>query len=174
MKTMRMLAGGLVLFAALTLGLGCGPQGGTTPKGDTKGETKPAAEGKGDHAHGAGPHGGTVADWGGGQYHVEFTVDHPKQEAAVYILGSDEKTPAPVKAKDDQLLLTIKEPPFQLVLKAVPQKGDPEGKSSRFAGKHERLGKEQEFAGTISGEVDGTPYVGDFREEPEAPTKGKK
>src|SRR3954467_12372621 len=92
MKTMRMPAGGLALFAALTLALGCGPQGGTTPKGDTKGDTKPGAEGRGDHAaHGGGPRGGAVADWGGGQYHVEFTVDHPKQEATVYILGGDEK-----------------------------------------------------------------------------------
>ena len=28
------------------------------------------------HSHGAGPHDGTLADWGGGKYHVEFTVDH--------------------------------------------------------------------------------------------------
>jgi hypothetical protein len=35
----------------------------------------------GDHEHGAGPHGGTLADWGGGKYHVEFTVDHDAKEA---------------------------------------------------------------------------------------------
>lgn len=29
-----------------------------------------------------------------------------------------------------------------------------------------KLGVVQEFAGTISGEVDGTPYVADFKEEP--------
>jgi hypothetical protein len=92
----------------------------------------------------------------------------------VYILGSDEKTPAPIKARDDQLLLTIKEPAFQVVLKADPQKGDPRGKASCFAGKHEKLGKEQEFAGTVSGEVDGTPYAGDFKEEPEGDKKDKK
>jgi hypothetical protein len=39
-------------------------------------------------------------------------------------------------------------------------------RSSRFVGKHEKIGVEQEFAGTIVGEVDGTPYTGDFQEEP--------
>jgi hypothetical protein len=163
---MRMLTGGLAVLAALTLAAGCGKTGGDNPKGDRAGK-----DGKGGkkkvHEHGPGPHGGTVADWGGGKYHVEFTVDHGKQEATVYVLGDDEKTPVPIKAKDGQLLLAIKEPPFQVVLKAVPQKGDPEGAASRFAGKHEKLGKEQEFAGTITGEADGTPYSGDFKEEPE-------
>jgi len=164
MKSIRLMATGLAVGAALVLVWGCGPQGGTSAPGNTK-AGKPA---KGEpHEHGAGPHGGTVADWGGGKYHVEFTVDHGQQEAAVYILGGDEKTPAPVKTKDGQLLLTIQEPAFQVVLKASPLPGDPEGKASCFRGKHERLGKEQEFAGTISGEVDGTPYAGDFKEEPE-------
>jgi hypothetical protein len=171
MKSNRILAGGLAVLAALVLMVGCNKQGETSPKEGTK-PAKAVKDGKGGHgAHGAGPHGGTVGDWGGGKYHVEFTVDHGKQEATVYVLGSDEKTPAPIKAKDGQLLLTIKEPSFQVSLKAAPQPGDPEGAASRFAGKHERLGKEQEFAGTISGEADGTPYAGDFKEEPEQPKK---
>jgi hypothetical protein len=159
MKRRHMLAEGLALFAAFTVAAGCG---GPSPKGDAKGKGGTDA-----HAHGEGPHGGVVADWGGGKYHVEFTVDHDKQEATVYILGSNEKTAVPIKAKDGQLLLSIKEPAFQVPLKAAPQPKDPEGKASRFAGKHEKLGKVQEFAGTISGEVDGTPYAGDFEEEPE-------
>jgi hypothetical protein len=176
MKRVHDQATALAVLAALTLAVGCGgPSGPATPKGGTSaGKTSKA--GKEEHTHGAGPHGGTVADWGGGKYHVEFTVDHGKHEATVYVLGGDEKTPAPVKAKDGQLLLTIKEPPFQVVLKATPLKDDPPGAASRFVGTHERLGKEQEFAGTISGEVDGKPYAGDFREEPEGPdhAKGKK
>ena len=115
-------------------------------------------------AHGAGPHEGAVADWGGGKYHVEFTVDHGKQEATVYVLGSDEKTATPVKA--DKLLLSISDPKFQVDLNAAPLEGEKGGVASRFVGKHENLGKVQEFAGTISGEVDGTPYAGDFKEEP--------
>jgi hypothetical protein len=33
-------------------------------------------------------------------------------------------------------------------------------------GTHDSLGVVQEFSGTISGEIDGTPYSGDFKEEP--------
>ncbi len=51
-------------------------------------------------------------------------------------------------------------------LHPAPQKGDAEGTSSAFVGKHENLGIVQEYAGTITGEVDGTPYTGDFKEEP--------
>lgn len=118
------------------------------------------------HGHGAGPHGGTLADWGGGKYHIEFTVDHDKKEAVVYVLGGDEKTPAPVKTADGSLLLTITEPAFQVTLKASPLEGEKEGASSRYVGQHDSLGIVREFAGSVSGEVDGTPYAGDFKEEP--------
>lgn len=116
------------------------------------------------HGHGAGPHEGTVADWGGGKYHVEFNVDHSKQEGTVYILGSDEKTPVPIAA--ESIEITIIDPIMQLSLKASPQDGDKPGTSSRFVGNHEKLGVVQEYAGTISGVIDGTPYSGDFKEEP--------
>jgi hypothetical protein len=169
MKMLQLFAAGLLLLG-LAMVTGCSNQQATSPKG---GEKAPPKGGEGqDHTHGAGPHGGVVFDLGGGTYHAEFTVDHPKQEATVYILGSDAKTAAPVKA--DKLLLSINEPQFQVELKAVPLDGEPKGVSSRFVGKHERLGKEQEFAGTVSGEIDGKPYAGDFKEEPEHPKQDKK
>src|SRR5687768_7317882 len=59
---------------------------------DTKAKPGAATE---DHHHGEGPNGGVVTDWGGGAYHVEFTVDHDKKSSAVYILGDDGKSPAP-------------------------------------------------------------------------------
>lgn len=121
----------------------------------------PAAA-SGGHSHGAGPHGGTVADWGGGAYHVEFTVDHDKQEATVYILSSDGETDAPIKA--ETLTLSIDEPAFQVKLAAHPQDGESNGASSRFVGEHESLGVVREFSGSITGEIDGTPYAADFAE----------
>jgi hypothetical protein len=114
------------------------------------------------HAHGEGPHGGTVADWGGGKFHVEFTVDHDKQEATVYILGDDEKTATPIDA--EEITLSIKDPAFTASLKASPQDGDPEGKASRFVGNHENLGIVKEYEGSMSGAVNGTPYSGNFKE----------
>lgn len=119
--------------------------------------------GSGGHSHGAGPHGGAVADAAGGKYHFEFTVDHPTQEATIYILGSDAKTAAPIKT--DKMLLSINEPAFQVDLMAVPLDGETDGMCSRFVGKHESLGIIREFAGTISGTDDGTPVAADFKEE---------
>jgi len=120
-------------------------------------------EGDGGHSHGVGPHGGTVADWGGGAYHVEFTVNHDKKEATVYVLGSDEKTPEPIKA--ESILLIVKKPELQADLLPKPLEGEPEGSSSRFVGTHDGLATVMEYEGTIGGEVDGTPYAGNFREE---------
>jgi hypothetical protein len=168
MMTTRWTSLALALTAALSFAAGCAPAPAPVPT--TPPTSTPAAKAH-DHphphsGHGAGPHEGTLADWGGGKYHVEFTVDHDKKEATVYVLGGDEKTPAPIKPADGKLLLTITEPSFQVDLAAVPLEGEAEGLSSRFVGRHEKLGIVQEFAGSISGEVDGTPYAGDFKEEP--------
>ncbi|MEJ7591084.1 MAG: hypothetical protein WKF77_06010 [Planctomycetaceae bacterium] len=124
-----------------------------------------AGEGEGEHAHGhgAGPHDGTLADWGGGKYHVEFTVNHDKQEATVYVLGSDEKSPSPIKT--EKILLSIGDPELQADLLPVPLEGETDGLSSRFVGKHEKLGIVQEYAGTMTAEIEGTPYTGEFKEE---------
>ena len=158
----------------LTLAVGCGEAEKAAPTSNpTPAANAPAKDDHGHKhaAHGAGPHEGAVADWGGGKFHVEFTVDHDKQEATVYVLGSDEKTATPIKAADGKILLTIKQPSFQVELTATPLDGEAEGTSSRFVGKDEKLGVVQEFEGTISGEAEGTPYTGDFKEEPHAEHK---
>jgi hypothetical protein len=157
----------MACLLTLTLALGCGGGDQPAPK-----PTPAPSTAKEEHGHEAGPHEGTLADWGGGKFHVEFCVDHDKQEATVYILGSDEKTATPVKT--DKLLLSINDPKFQVELVAAPQEGETEGTASRFIGKHESLGKVQDFAGTISGEVEGTPYAGDFKEESHGEHKHKK
>ena len=118
------------------------------------------------HGHGSGPHDGTIADWGGGTFHVEFTVDHDKQEATVYVFGSDEKTPEPINS--ESILLTLKEPQMQIDLMPVPLTGESGGKSSRFIGTHDGLATVMEYEGTMSAVVDGTPYAGKFKEEPHA------
>jgi hypothetical protein len=158
-----------VLFASSALAYvlaGCAETPAPAPASTTTTQTSPAAGDHGhDHpAHGAGPHGGTLTDWGGGAYHVEFTVDHDKKEATVYILGSDEKTPAPIKAEKIQIV--INDPMTELELVAQPLEGEADGASSRFVGTHDTIGIVKEFAGTVSGQIEGTPYTGDFKEEP--------
>ena len=163
MKNLALTLTSLIVISTLVFVAGCGDSKKSESEG--KGKSKQPAGHSDDHpAHGAGPHGGTIADWGGGKYHVEFTVDHGKQEATVYILGGDEKTPSPIKASEIQL--NIKDPKMDVKLKAAPQDDDPTGSASRFVGTHNSLGVVQEYAGTISGVVDGTPYSGDFKEEP--------
>lgn len=154
----------MTLVAVLTLVAGCSDKA-QTPA-DQMPSTPAARSNTGEegHSHGEGPNGGAVADWGGGKYHVEFTVNHDTLEATVFVLDNNAASPAPVKA--ESLLLTITDPAFQVELTPSPMEGEAEGTSSRFVGKHENLGIVQEFAGTISGEVQGTPYAGDFQEEP--------
>jgi hypothetical protein len=158
MHRLSVLSGSTLLLFVL----GCGQQPAPAPAPTPSTSGTPAVK---DHpAHGSGPHGGTITDWGGGAYHVEFTVDHDKKEATVYILGGDEKTPAPIKAQS--IHVTINDPMTEMDLTAKPLEGEAEGTSSRFVGTHDTIGIVQEFAGTISGEIEGTPYTGDFKEEP--------
>ncbi len=167
MKSSLISLASIATLLATSLMVGCGKQTAQQPAAPSPAATSESDHGhpheEGGHGHGAGPHDGTVADWGGGKYHVEFTVDHEKQEATVYILGSDEKTSEPIAA--NSVLLTINEPELQTELLPVPLAGEADGKSSRFVGTHESLGIVQEYGGTISGEVDGTPYAGNFQEE---------
>lgn len=177
MKTSHSLLMTIAAVTAMTFLSGCGNPDEPAPSASTDQPTAQAESsdhghehgedshdhGEGGHAHGAGPHDGTVADWGGGKFHVEFTVDHDKKESVVYILGSDEKTPTPVNSAS--VLLSISEPEFQVELAPQPLEGEAEGTSSRFVGTHDSLSIVREFAGTISAEVDGTPYVGEFKEE---------
>jgi hypothetical protein len=159
MKRFSILASSAVVLFAL----GCGQSPAPAPAPSSTGSSGTPAEPE-VHSHGAGPHGGALTDWGGGAYHVEFTVDHDKKEATCYIIGSDEKTPAPIKA--EKIHLVINDPMTEMDLMAKPLEGEAEGTSSRFVGTHDTIGIVQEFAGTISGDVDGTPYSGDFKEEP--------
>lgn len=162
MKSLDLTLPTLIAIGTLTFVIGCGDS-----QPDTNGNSeKPAnhVDEQGHAGHGVGPHDGTLADWGGGKYHVEFTVDHGKQEATIFILGDDEKTASPIQAEEIQL--SIKDPVMQVTLKASPQEGDPEGSASRFVGNHKSLDVVQEYAGTITGVVDGIPYSGDFKEEP--------
>ncbi len=169
----------LLVLCLLVAGIGCNqnkstpdpdqnPGGGSASEvhGHDHAHDEPTDHRVEGHAHGAGPHDGTIADWGGGTYHVEFTVDHEKRQATVYVFGSDEKTPTPIDAESIELSVT--DPNMQVTLQADPQETDPEGMSSRFVGTHEKLGVVQEYSGTITGVVDGTPYSGDFKEESHA------
>jgi hypothetical protein len=163
---MKAIASTFLLLALLTTGCS-GKKDDSKPKDNTKKTDKD------EHEHGAGPHKGTIIEWGpDDKYHLEFTVDHPAKEVKVYVLGGDAKTAKPIKT--DKFTLTIKKPAFQIELKPLPEKGDPEGTTSCFAGKHDNFGVKQEFEGSVTGVLDGKQYTGDFKEEEEEKPAPKK
>ena len=170
MKTSQFTLLSVAAMLSISLMVGCGDKTAEPPAQQSGSSSTSESdhghphEGEAAHGgHGAGPHDGTLADWGGGEYHVEFTVDHDKKQATVYVLGSDEQTPAPITA--ETLLLTIKKPKIQIDLLPVPLDGESDGRPSRFVGTHDGLATVMEYEGTMSAEVDGTPYAGNFKEE---------
>ena len=68
----------VVTLVALAVSSGCKPKVSTTDDTTSSSSTasSSSSEKPAHSAHGAGLHGGTITDWGGGKYHVEFTVDH--------------------------------------------------------------------------------------------------
>jgi hypothetical protein len=156
-----------LLVAALTVA-GCGDKSATQATGGGK-ETARAGGTKSDHApHGAGPNGGVVFDLG--KYHAEFTIDHPKKECTILVLGPDEKNPAPYSVVAKELTLTTKEtktregkivPP--MTVKMLPR-DEKDGKASKFVGTDPGLGSVADFAGTVAAVIDGKPSTGEFQE----------
>jgi hypothetical protein len=159
-RAIRFLAG----MAMLVL-VGCG----------ARTDVKPPAKAH-EHAHpNEGPHGGALIEWGAEEFHAEFTVDHDKKEATIYILDETCKKAPNVKPEDiTEVKLTIKNvtPPVTIDLKHDAGKSDEKGIA--FTGGHEKLGTVMEFKGEVSGKVSGTPYVGDFEEKEHDHEHGKK
>lgn len=157
---------GLGLLALTVAITGCAEK---TDAPDTKTEaktTKTENTQEEKHAHGTGPNGGVVFDLGA--HHAEFTVDHPKKECYVLVIGDDEKTPTAVTATE--LTLTTKEtktengkvvPPMTITM--MPQDAA-DGKASKFVGSDPGIGNVADFEGTVVGEIDGKPAQGTFKE----------
>jgi hypothetical protein len=148
----------LLIAVLLALG-GCHPPG--------QGKKGAAGVKAKDHHAEKGPHDGVLVEWGDDEYHAEFTVDHDKKQATIYIL--DGKAKDPVAIDPEKVTLTITNVPgsaaLKIPLKAEPQKGDTEGLASRFVGSDDKLGVEMDFKGEIAGEVKGKEYKGKFDEK---------
>lgn len=156
------MAGLLVAIVALS---GCS---GSKDKMPAAAATKPGApaDEAAPHVHGAGPNGGVVFDLG--SHHAEFTVDHPKQQCMILVLGDDEKTPTPIAATE--FILNTKETktadgkvvqPMTITMKTVDAQ---DGRTAKFVGTDPGIGNVADFAGTVSGEIDSKPAMGEFKE----------
>lgn len=111
-----------------------------------------------------GPHGGPLVEWGEEEYHLEVVTDAKTGEVAVYVLDGEVKKSKPIDAKE--LILTLKStPPVVMKLTATADKGDPEGKFSKYVGKNDAFTKEMKWTGSVSGKVGNKPYAGDFKQK---------
>jgi hypothetical protein len=121
-----------------------------------------------EHAHpDEGPHHGALIELGNEEYHGEFTVDHGKKEAVVYILDSTaKKAPKDDPATITNVTLTISNvtPPATIQLKHDPGRSGAEGIA--FAGTHDALKEEKEYKGTFSVKIGAKEFTGDFEEKP--------
>ena len=151
-----MIAGSLCV--ALMVVSGCAKP--TAEQGGPSAEPAPASAESKPHTHGSGPNGGVVFDLGA--QHAEFTVDHDKQQATILFFER------PVAATG--LILNIQETktahgttvaPMTVTLAATDAA---DGKAAKFVGTDPGIGNVADFAGTVSGEIDGKPASGDFKE----------
>ena len=91
-----------------------------------------------------------------------------KKECTILFLGDDEKTPTAVAATE--FILNIHETktadgttvaPMTITMSPVDAA---DGKATTFVGTDPGIGNVADFAGTVSGEIDGKPAMGEFKE----------
>jgi hypothetical protein len=154
-------------LAAVLAAAGCDKKTEPSKPADKGGDKKGDGTGSSGHAHGKGPNGGAIFDLG--KYHAEFTVNHDKKECTILILGDDEKTPVAVAATE--LTVSTKEAktkdgkvvaPMTVTLKPVDAR---DGKATKFVGTDPGIGNVADFEGAVTGEIDGKPSKGEFKEE---------
>lgn len=130
---MNLCQTGICLLGSLVIISGCGQ---STSDYKKIGDVKKAAKDHdhdthtGGHSHyGAGPHGGSIIELGGEDYHAELVLDHDAHALRIFLLKADAKSPLLSKATEANLSLDKDK---TLTLKASPQEGETDGQSSRF------------------------------------------
>ncbi len=159
MKYLGLMSPGLLVVAFWTTG--CSKPSEPKPAA-SRTTAAPAAE----HSHGLGPNGGVVFE--AGSRHAEFTVDHPKKECKFIFLGNDEKTPAAVAATEFVLIIQETRTADGVAVPSMTVTMSPvdavDGKATTFVGTDPGIGNVADFAGMVTGEIDGKPISGSFDE----------
>lgn len=137
---------------------GCGKSGDKT-------DSKTEPEKKGAHpSHG--PHDGGLVELGDEEYHAEIINDEKTHTVTIYVLDGTAKKAVPIDAKEVLINLKHDGKPEQFKLPAVPDTGDPEGKSSRFQLKHKELVHDLGHDGAepkLTVRIKGNSYTGDIK-----------
>ncbi len=155
----------VILLMAVVSSPGCSKSKDSQP---TAAETNRAARAPeaAAHSHGTGPSGGIVFDLG--SHHAEFNVDHDKQQCTIVILGDDEKTPMPIAATGFVLSINETKTADGKAVPAMTVDMQPvdatDGKAAKYVGTDPGIANVADFAGTVSGEIDNKPAMGEFDE----------
>lgn len=156
----------LVWFAA-----GCGDAPDSKKPKEVSGGPPKTVETSGhEHDHGDPPHHGTLIELGDEEYHAELVHDEKAKTVTVYILDSAAKKAVPIEAAEIVINLKHDGKPEQFPLKADPDSGDPQGKSSRFVSKDAELAEDLDHKGAnpqLAVQVAGKSYVGKIAHEHE-------
>lgn len=162
MKCAKLLNPGLLVVALVLAG--CSKSSETSPAESN--HNAPAVGATAEHTHGTGPNGGVVFDLG--NYHAEFTVDHDKQQCTILFLGDDGKTPTAVAASEFTLAINEAKTNDGTVVDAMTitmsPAGASDGSAAKFVGTDPGIGNVADFEGNVSGEIDGKPAQGMFKE----------
>ena len=148
----------LLAFAGVLAFVGCKGQ---QEEFQEYGKSEKAAPEEHDHGHHEhGPHDGHVLELGDHEYHAEVVMDAATKKVTVYILGHELSESHAIDAAELTLTLDHDGKEHEVTLVAVPQEGDPEGKSSRFEVADDPIIKEhvadiEELHGHLTVPVDG-------------------
>jgi hypothetical protein len=163
MKSLTSMVANLLM--AILLITGCSKSNDNRPTATGTTTTESSSEAA-PHSHGTGPNGGIVFDLG--SHHAELTVDHDKQQVTIHFLGDDEKTPLPIAATGFVLSINETKTADGKVVPAMAVDLQPvdatDGKAAKFVGIDPGIGNVADFAGTVSGEIENKPAMGQFDE----------
>ena len=160
----------VVLSLAVPFALiGCGKITDVKTNGKTDNKTGSNHNEKQSHPS-KGPHGGDLIELGDEEYHAEFLHDEKNDTVTIYILDSSAKKQVPIDAKEVVINLKFDGKPKSFSLPAVPDKDDPQGKSSRFQLKDKTLAQGLDAKGAepkLSLKINGTPYTKEIKHDHE-------
>lgn len=145
----RNVVASMVLAGIASIGMLVQCEAGQPPKVKVKAKAEPAKKEEA-HEHATeGPHHGALIELGDEEYHAEIV--HGKDHTiTVYILDSEAKKSVPIDAKQVLINLSHDGKAEQFKLVATPDKGDPQGKSSRFLLKDEELSEDLDSEKTMA------------------------
>jgi hypothetical protein len=155
-----------IVVVSLSMLVGCDkvgsqPESSNTPASSLSMDMPPPATVE-IHAHPSeGPHHGSLVELGKEEFHAELV--HDSKSVTIYILDSDAKAAVPIDSPELVINIVHDGKPEQFKLTAVPDDGDPSGRSSRFVSNDTELAShvdDEKALPKLSVSINGKPYRG--------------